>query len=173
VVKRFPDRLSIYLEPRQAVALSLAKLEGRLLPLYYDRHGVVFMAGSGVGEKMTSNIPVISGLNFENPVLGMRLPDSLKPLLENLEKINRSAPELLAAVSEIEIRAKPFDGFDLVLYPLHSPIRVRLENTMNEDTLRYVMLLLDVFKSRSSIPEEIDFRSGMGSYKVKEAPSGE
>jgi hypothetical protein len=44
---------------------------------------------------------------------------------------------------------------------------------MNEETLRYVMLLLDVFKSNDSMPEEIDFRSGVASYIVKEAPSGE
>ncbi|GHV94131.1 cell division protein FtsQ [Spirochaetia bacterium] len=173
VIKRFPDRLSIFLEPRRAVALSLADVAGRQLPLYYDKHGVVFRIGEGRGESPAGNLPILSGLVFENPVLGMRLPAAFGSLLEQLAKIEEDTPELLAAVSEIRIHRKAFDGFDLVLYPVHKPIRVRLESNVTEETLRYVLLMLDVFEPRSSVPEEIDFRSGMGSYKVKEAPSGE
>jgi cell division protein FtsQ len=172
VIKRFPDRVRIYLEPRRAVALSLAAVSGRFLPVYFDRDGVIFKIGNGDG-RAPANLPIISGLVVEQPVLGMRLPAALGPLLTELEKIGASSPELLGAVSELRINRKPFDGFDLILYPLHNPVRVRLEHTINEDTLRYVMLLLDVFKSKDSIPEEIDFRSGVASYTVKEAPSGE
>jgi cell division protein FtsQ len=171
VIKRFPDRLRIYLEPRRPVALSLAEVSGRVLPLYFDRDGVVFKIGGGDG--VPDKLPIISGLVFEQPVLGMRLPAALSPLLMELEKIGAASPELLGAVSEIRINRKPFDGFDLILYPLHNPVKVRLEHTISEDTLRYVMLLLDVFKSNDSIPEEIDFRSGVASYTVKEAPSDE
>jgi cell division protein FtsQ len=172
VIKRFPDRLRIYLEPRRAVALSLAAVSGRILPVYYDRDGVIFKIGNG-GGPAPGNLPIISGLVFEQPVLGMRLPAALGPLLAELEKIEAASPELLGAVSEIRINRKPFDGFDLILYPLHNPVRVRLEHTITEDTLRYVMLLLDVFKSKDSSPEEIDFRSGVASYTVKEALPGE
>jgi cell division protein FtsQ len=172
VVKRFPDRLRIYLEPRRAVALSLAAVSGRILPVYFDRDGVIFKIGNGDG-RAPGNLPIISGLVFEQPSLGMRLPAAFGPLLAELEKIEAASPELLGAVSEIRINRKPFDGFDLILYPLHNPVKVRLENTINEDTLRYVMLLLDVFESKDSIPEEIDFRSGVASYAVKEAPPGE
>jgi len=55
-----------------------------------------------------------------------------------------------------------------VLYPVHSLIRVRLENTLTEEGLRYMLLMLDVFKDSLEKPAEIDLRSGMGSYKVKE-----
>ncbi|MDR1240073.1 MAG: FtsQ-type POTRA domain-containing protein [Treponema sp.] len=170
VIKRFPDRLRIYLEPRQAVALALAETPGGILPVYFDREGVIFKTGGGDG--VPQNLPVISGLVFEQPVPGARLPAAFGSLLEALEKIGASSPELLGAVSEIRINRKPFDGFDLILYPLHNPVKVRLENNLNEDTLRYVMLMLDVFKSKNSMPGEIDFRSGLASYTVKEAPSG-
>ncbi|MDR2134765.1 MAG: FtsQ-type POTRA domain-containing protein [Treponema sp.] len=172
-VKRFPDRLSIYLEPRRPVALSLAAVEGRLLPVYFDRHGVIFKIGVGRGPVPPSNLPIISGLVIENPVPGMRLPAAFGPLLGELEKIESGSPELLGAVSEIRINRKPFDGFDLVLYPLHNTVRVRLGNNLDENTLRYVMLMLDVFEEQESVPGEIDFRSGVGSYTVKEAPPGE
>jgi cell division protein FtsQ len=171
VVKRFPDRLRIYLEPRRAAALALAAVSGRVQPVYFDRHGVIFQIGEGT--VVSANLPVLSGLVFEQPVLGMRLPAAFHSLLADLEKIAASSPELLGAVSEIRINRKPFDGFDLILYPLHSPVKVRLENNLTEDTLRYVMLMLDVFDSKNSMPGEIDFRSGVASYTVKEAPSGE
>ncbi|MDR1319709.1 MAG: FtsQ-type POTRA domain-containing protein [Treponema sp.] len=172
VIKRFPDRLSIFLEPRRAVALSLAAVQGRLLPVYFDRHGVIFRIGMEKGTPPSSKLPIISGLVIEDPVPGMRLPAALGPLLEELEKIENESPELLGAVSEIRINRKPFDGFDLMLYPVHNPVRVRLENNLNENTLRYVMLMLDVFEEQDSGPGEIDFRSGMGSYTVKETHFG-
>lgn len=173
VIKRFPDRLSIFLEPRRAVALSLAEVQGRLLPVYFDKYGVVFRIGDGKGEAPPENLPVISGLVIEQPALGIQLPVTLTPLLSELGKIGEEAPELLGAVSEIQITRRPFDGFDLVLYPLHYPVRVRMGNHIDEETLRYALLMLDVFRSRNSFPEEIDFRSSMGAYRIKEARSGE
>ncbi|MDR2476982.1 MAG: FtsQ-type POTRA domain-containing protein [Treponema sp.] len=174
VLKRFPDRLSIFLEPRRAIGLSLVDIQGRLLPVYFDKHGVIFRIGNGKGDA-PPYLPVISGILIEQPVLGMHLPAALTPLFAELGKIADESPELLGAISEIQIVRKPFDGFDLVLYPIHNPIRVRMGSSINQETLRYVLLMLDVFKSgnSASLPEEIDFRSGMGAYKVKEAPSGE
>ncbi|MCL2067441.1 MAG: FtsQ-type POTRA domain-containing protein [Treponema sp.] len=169
VIKRFPDRLSIYLEPRVSVAVSLAAINGRQRQLHIDRQGVVFKI---TNESSQTTVPVISGLAFENPAPGMKLPAAFVPLLEEISVIGFSSPELLAALSEIRINRKDFDDFDLILYSIHSPIRVRLEKNISEETLRYVMLMLDVFKTRTPKPQEIDFRSGMGSYTIKEAHSG-
>ena len=171
VVKRFPDRLSIFLEPRKAVALSLVETDGRQLPLCIDKYGVVFKIGSGAQD--VQSLPVLSGLVFDRPSLGMRLPAALIPLLEDFSRIHDQSPELLSALSEIRINRKTYDDYDLVLYPVHSSIRIRLESSLTEDALRYVLLMLNVLESRSPKPQEIDFRSGMGSYKIKEAPSGD
>ena len=165
VVKRFPDKLSISLIPRQAVAVSLTGTGYKQKPLYVDRNGVFFKTGEA-GEAAGS-LPVLSGI--ENPQLNMRLPSGLKPLVESISVIAAGSPELLAAISEIRIERKAWDGFDLVLYPVHSSIRVRIENNLTEEVLRYMLLLLNVLESGSSKPEEIDFRSGIGSYKVKES----
>jgi cell division protein FtsQ len=169
VVKTFPDRLSIFLEPRRAVAMSLAEINGRLLPVCYDQHGVILKIG-GAPEK---GLPLISGLVFEKPVPGMRLPAVFTPFLAELAKIETDAKELLEAVSEMRIIRKPYNGFDIMLYPEHNPVRIRLGNTLNEDTLRYVLLMLDVAGSWKPVPDEIDFRQGIGAYKVKEAHLGE
>jgi cell division protein FtsQ len=171
VLKRFPDRVKIFIYPRVAAAMTLAPVNGRLTPVYFDDEGVIFNIGQG--EPPLEKTPIISGIVIEDPRLGMRLPAVFSPFLANIEKINNEAPDLLQAVSEIRINRKPFDGFDLILYPVHNPVKVRLEPEINEDILRYVMLVIDVFASRHTELEEIDFRTGTALYTIKEAYSGE
>jgi cell division protein FtsQ len=165
VIKRFPDKLSIYLNPRQAAAVTLASINSKQVMIYIDRHGVFYKIENGDLREKT-DIPVISGI--ENARLNMRLPSALVPLVENLCEISVSSPELLSAISEIRIEKKAWDGYDLVLFPVHGGIRVRVENNLTEDTLRYMLLMLNVFETDVQHPQEIDFRSGMGSYKFKE-----
>jgi cell division protein FtsQ len=174
VIKRFPNAVKIVLIPRSAAGMSLARLDGKLAPVYFDRTGMLFKIGKGIDETVRDlpQLPVISGLVFENPSLGMKLPSLFGPLLSRLEAIRDSSPELLTAISEIRINRKAFDGFDLVLYPVHNSVRVRLEPDLNEASLRYVLLMLDVFASKHSEIEEIDFRAETASYKEKEALSG-
>jgi cell division protein FtsQ len=167
VTKRFPNSVKILVVPRVAVAMAFTRIDGRQAPVYFDRHGVIFNAG-GIPSSGQS-LPVISGLPLagDKPLSAMYVP-----LFADLDKIRYADPRLMGAVSEIRVNKKPFDGFDLVLYPVNIPIRIRLEPNLNEETLRYVMLMLDVFAARNSEVEEIDFRTETASYKLKEASSG-
>ncbi len=168
VVKRFPDGVRIALTPRSAAAVALTVIEGRTVPLFLDRQGVVF----AVGTENTDSLPIISGLVFENVSLGMRLPPEFTPLLTALDRIRLSAPELLGGVSEIRVQRRPYDGYELVVYPAHHPVRVKIGAELNEAGLRYMMLVLDVLASRGIEADEIDFRTGTASYRTKEASSG-
>jgi len=167
VMKRFPDKLSIFLTAREPAAILITEYNSRQVPLYIDREGVIYKIGGN--ELQESILPVISGI--DTPKLNMRLPSALIPLVENLNKMAISSPELLSAISEIRIERKSWDGFDLVLFPVHSSIKVRVENNLTEDVLRYMLLMLNVFESDDEVvsdkPNEIDFRSGMGSYNVR------
>jgi hypothetical protein len=40
-------------------------------------------------------------------------------------------------------------------------------SALNEDKLRYMFLLLDVFAEKNINVEEIDFRTGTASYKIR------
>jgi len=165
VTKRFPDKLTISLIPRKAAAVTLASVNGKQTPLFIDRQGVFFKTGdSFTGD--TSGLPILSGL--DNPQVFMQLPASLVPLTEKISVIAAKSPELLSAISEIRIEQKSWEGYDLVLYPVHSSIKVRIENNLTEEILRYMLLMLNVFGPGSDKPQEIDFRSGIGSYKIKE-----
>lgn len=174
VVKRFPDTVRITLEGRKAVAFSLAAVNGRIAPVFFDKQGVVFKIGQEAAgtDSIPSSLPIISGLIFEQASLGTRLPAMFNTLLADLEQIRDTAPELLRAVSEIHINRKLYDGFELVLYPVSYPVKVRLGRELKEDTLRYMLLLIDVFNAQGVEVEELDFRTGTASYTIKEASLG-
>jgi cell division protein FtsQ len=166
VTKHFPGTVKILLVPRVAVAMAFTLTDDRRVPVYFDRHGVAFKAG-GVPY---GSVPVVSGLPLAE---NQPLSPLDQPLFASLDRIRYADSELLGAVSEIKINKKPFDGFDLILYPVHSPIRVRLEPVLNEETLRYVMLMLDVLASKKQEIDELDFRTGTASYKLKEVSFGQ
>jgi cell division protein FtsQ len=184
VFKHFPDRLEIILEGRRAAAVSLANLGGVPVPVFYDKKGVIFQIGFDTGfnneeeSRKAESLPVVSGLVIEQPFPGMRLPAMFHSFLESLEEIELSSPELLDAVSEIRINRKSFDGFDLILYPVHNRISVRLSE-LNGELLRYTLLMVDVLAAEGRGIRTIDFRSGIASYtpkaegerSFKEAPS--
>jgi cell division protein FtsQ len=97
----------------------------------------------------------------------MKLPVRYGELFGNLETLRASSPELLSAFSEIEVSQRAFDAYDLILYPVHSQIRVRLGAHINADTLRYTLLLLDVCRSKRYERGELDFRTGAAKYIVQ------
>jgi cell division protein FtsQ len=173
VIKQYPDTVQILLEPRKIAAMSLTKINGRAYPVYFDRHGVIVKIGNNDSiPTLPLSVPLISGLVFSDPVLGTRLPSMFNSFLSSLARINAVSPELLTVVSEIRINRKTFDGFDLILYPVHSPIKFRVEADLNEDTLRHMILMIDVLGSTDASVEEIDLRTGTASYMEKEAFSG-
>jgi len=166
VFKRFPDRLEINLVTRTASAFAFTQAAGVTVPFVFDRQGVIFQIGSGSAAGTTADYPVISGLPVDQPVLGMRLPARYLPLLEELDKIRTNAPELLSVVSEIHIDNKTSEGLDLTLYLLQYKIKVRLSD-LNEELLRYSLLVADVLTAREPDIDMIDFRGAVASYYPK------
>jgi len=166
VMKRFPDRISIFLSPREAAAVTLTSSGSRQVMMFIDRQGVFFKTGR---PDEAAGLPVISGI--ENPQLNSCLPVSLVSLTENLYQLSSNSPELLSAISEIRIERKAWDGYDLVLFPVHGSVSVRIENNLTEDALRYLLVMLNILEAKNQKPGEIDFRSGMGSYTIKEQNS--
>lgn len=167
VFKSFPSRLQIAVQGRRPVAAALATVQGRTVPVLFDSQGVIFHIGAS-GRAFVGMLPVVSGLIIEEPYLGMRLPAMFTPFFRELENVGMSAPELLGAISEIRINPRPFDTFDLILYPVHERIRVRLSE-LNEDSLRYTLLMVDVLSMNGSEIDIFDFRSGIASFIPQEA----
>jgi cell division protein FtsQ len=172
VVKQYPDTVQIFIERRRPAALSLVNTGGRVIPVYIDKHGMLLQIG-GPPINASPALPIISGLVFERLEAGMKLPAELENLFIRLDSINENAPELLAVISEIRVNKKAYNGFDLVLYPVNSAVKFRLEADLNEDALRYMILMMDVFDSAGVQVDEVDLRNGTASYVVKEAQSAQ
>ncbi|AEJ19826.1 cell division protein FtsQ/DivIB [Gracilinema caldarium] len=168
ITKHFPNSVDIVLKERTAVAISLAKVSDKLVPIYIDREGVVFK----IGGAHHGALPLISGLVFDQVVPGMKLPVHLKNFFASLEMVEKTNPALLQTISEVRLQQKAYGGYELIVYPSNYMGRVRLGSELNEDVLRYMMLVLDVLASRGIQTDEIDFRTGTISYRTKEASSG-
>ncbi|MDR0599956.1 MAG: FtsQ-type POTRA domain-containing protein [Treponema sp.] len=171
VVKLFPNRVRIILEKRRAAAMTFVEAGERIFPALIDGDGMIISLGRE-GFQRDERLPVISGLALEGVSPGMRLPRIYGPLFSRLETLARDAPELLSTISEINIKQKNYGGFDLTLFPAHRGIRVKINEDINEETLRYMLLMLDVLSASPRPVEELDFRTGTASYRMKEARSG-
>ncbi|MDR3312597.1 MAG: FtsQ-type POTRA domain-containing protein [Spirochaetaceae bacterium] len=174
VEKHFPDRVVIQVRERVPVAMTLATIGERTVSVMLDRSGVVFP-----GRNVQNKLPLITGLAIENHIGGLRLAKGYQPLLEKLAALNANAAseplmaKCLASLSEIHVRQKSNGTFDLVLYPVHSGVRVLMDKFLNEDALHYMMVALDVAGSMGSGVKEIDLRHGSAAFRGAVAASKE
>jgi cell division protein FtsQ len=172
VVKHFPGTARITIVLRNCVALFLRNVNGKIVPVHFDRHGVVFKQGGESGG--LPPVPVISGLETAPgpggaPIgEGERLPSVYIPLFENLDRLSSASPALYEAISEIEVNKKTYDGFDVTLFPSQSPVKIRMNADLDEETIGRAFLLLDVLEAKGVRVSEIDYRAGMASYIIKE-----
>jgi cell division protein FtsQ len=162
VEKKFPDQVLIHITERQPVAVSLATINGKTVPVQIDKKGVVFSIDKGMPS---GAIPLVTGFIFENPAEGMRLHARLRPLMEQIAQIQESNPEYFSAISEIRVLPKDYGTYELALYPIHSKTRVLTDNVLNVEALQYMMVVLDVIDSIDPDVAEVDLRYGSISYK--------
>jgi cell division protein FtsQ len=167
VIKHFPDSIEIVINSRVPVAVAAANIGGRTLPVFFDKEGVLFQIGRSGGAPLNTTLPVISGLVFENINAGLRLPKFLVPLFSDLHTMSVEAPELLSTISEIRINKKKYETYELTLYPVYNPVRIRIGQRITEDKLRYMLLLLDVLGEKGVALDELDFRTDTASYKIR------
>ncbi len=154
VSKKFPDKVMVRLIERRPVAVSFVNMGGRLLPLEIDKDGVIFRMG---WQKNTSLFTIVSGLNFKNPKLGMKVNYQLLSLFKRLDFLMREKPLLLTSISEIKIREKKYGDYDLILYPTYKKVKVLSNKELNEKTLNRMLLTLDILSDEKTQGREIEY----------------
>ena len=168
VSKVFPGTLRIRLVARQPLAALLANDgQGRTLPLAIDREGVVFQVGP---ELTVWDLPMLSGVEFAEVHPGLRLPPSLKPLLEDLDRLAGEEPALCRLVSEIRLVPLRGDRYELELYTVSYPVRLRLGERLKPEALRSALVVLDLLSSEGLLVRvrELDLRTGEVVYRIGE-----
>jgi len=168
VAKAFPDTLSIRLVGRKPLAALLARDgAGRALPLAVDREGVVFQ----VGPELTSwDLPMLSGVEFAEVRAGLRLPASLRPFLEDLDRLAREEPALSRLVSEIRLVPVRGERYELELFTVSHPVRLRLGERLTPESLRSALVVLDLLNAQGLLGRvrELDLRTGEVVYRIDE-----
>ena len=167
VKKAFPDTLEIAVYPRVPLALSLATVSGVSVPIALDEEGVIFQIGASVENH---NLPVISGLTFEDVALGQRTHRALIGVLHDLKELRSTSPSLFNLISEIKFVTKNRSSFEVLLYPRDYRVRVRIGTQIDAGLLREILLVLDVFSKQGVIENlaEIDFRTDEAVARFKE-----
>lgn len=171
VTRSFPDRLHIAAAARTPLAIAVAGGRERSIPLVCDDDGVVFQVGSEVGTK---DLPVVSGLRFQEVAAGMRLPTLVRDFLEDLQQLKLDSPALFQLCSEFRVVRLNDFVYEVVLYTTHYRVPVRVGTSIDADMLKYVVMMLDVLDDSGRLAgvKEIDFRSGEGVLVMQEGGRG-
>ena len=166
VAKRFPNKVYIHVSERKPVAMTFVSNNGRTMPVEIDKNGVLF-SGTANSANYDSSLPLISGIPVENIPEGMRIPQKYRALMEQIDSIRSLSQNYFAAVSEIHVIPKEYGNYELVLYPIHSRTRILTGRQLNEESLQYMMVALDVVNALEPDVEEIDLRYGSVTYRTK------
>ena len=166
VEKKFPDKIFIDVVEREPVALTFIEENGRSNPVQIDKNGVLF--GLKNNEVLDTNqIPIISGLSVEHMSGGMRISSKYRPLIEQILKIKELGKNYFAGISEICVHPKETGTYELELIPSQSKTKVFTDRTLNEESLKYMMIVLDVINLLDADVPELDLRYGSVSCKIR------
>jgi len=166
VEKKFPDKIYINVTERKPVAVTFINQNGRSVPVQIDRNGVLFPGKENVLPD-SNEVPIISGLPVEYMSSGMRIPNIYRPLIDQINKISEMPQKYFASISEICVLPKEYGNYELALIPAQSKIKVLTDRALNEDELKYMMVVLDVVNQLGTDVTSIDLRYGSVSYTTK------
>ncbi len=164
----FPDTVRISVAARTPLAVLLTGSSNGTA-LVVDEEGYVFEPFASPSEY---GLPVLSGLRFERSPIGARLPESLHETLRDLEYLRLHSPATAAQLSELRISRRGEYEHELVLYPVHHRIPVRIGSRLDEELLRYVLMVLDVLRRHEGYESritELDFRTGEVVFRLGES----
>lgn len=166
VLKVFPDTLKVYLFRRKPLAVILVNSKQGISPAVFDKEGYAVQVGE---LRDADDLPIISGLEFESPTLGVRFPETLRSILLNLSHLRNHAPKLFALISEIEILQGEKTGNALRIFMKYQTVPVIVERTLGSEKLQRAILALDILSTQNiENIEELDARGDTVVYQEME-----
>lgn len=164
----FPDTVRVSVTARTPLAVLLAGSSGGTA-VVVDQEGYVFEPFASPSEY---GLPVLSGLRFENSPIGARLPEALHETLRDLEHLRLHSPAIASQLSELRISRRGEHEHELVLYTVNHRIPVRIGSHLDEELLKYVLMVLDVLRRDEGYESritELDFRTGEVVFRLGES----
>jgi len=163
VEKRFPDKIFINVSEREPVAVTFVMDKGSTKPVQIDKNGVLFPGKNNPAAEAA--LPILSGLPVEYMSKGMRIPSKYRPLIDQISKISELPQHYFASLSEICVLPKDSGNYELALIPSQSKVKVLTDRALNEDALKYMLVVLDVVNQIGTDEvAAVDLRYGSVSY---------
>ena len=163
VEKRFPDKIFINVSEREPVAVTFVMDKGSTKPVQIDKNGVLFPGKNNPAAEAA--LPILSGLPVEYMSKGMRIPSKYRPLIDQIAKISELPQHYFASLSEICVLPKDSGNYELALIPSQSKVKVLTDRALNEDALKYMLVVLDVVNQIGTDEvAAVDLRYGSVSY---------
>lgn len=163
IKKSFPNKIYISVVEREPVATTFINSEDTSIAFEIDKNGVIFPERNR-GQKKDASIPIVSGIPVEHLSEGMRIPLKYRALIEQISSLPKN---YFAAISEICVTPKEYGNYELVLIPSTTQIRVLVDRILNEEALKYMMVVLDVVTANEPNVYEIDLRYGSVLYRKR------
>ena len=163
IVKHFPAKILVNINERVPVAVTYINQKGKSIPMQIDETGVLF-SNKNNAIVAQSGIPILSGIPVDNMTDGMRIPAKYKTLINQISQIQNLPQKYFAAVSEICVVPKDSGNYELVLIPSSGHTKVLTDRALNEEALKYMMVVLDVVKQLKPDATAVDMRYGSVSY---------
>lgn len=163
VEKRFPDKIFVNVSEREPVAVTFVMDKGSTKPVQIDKNGVLFPGKNNPAAEAA--LPIVSGLPVEYMSKGMRIPSKYRPLIDQISKISELPQHYFASLSEICVLPKDSGNYELALIPSQSKVKVLTDRALNEDALKYMLVVLDVVNQIGTDEvAAVDLRYGSVSY---------
>ena len=163
VEKRFPDKIFVNVTEREPVAVTFVLEKGRTKPVQIDKNGVLFPGKNNPAAEAA--LPIVSGIPVEYMSKGMRIPSKYRPLIDQISKISELPQHYFASISEICVLPKESGNYELALIPSQSKVKVLTDRALNEDALKYMLVVLDVVNQIGTDEvAAVDLRYGSVSY---------
>jgi cell division protein FtsQ len=171
VVRRFPKKLEITVEKRVPVAMFITKVDQKNTLSFIDDEGFVF--GNAAAPDVAVPMPIISDPSM-NVQPGFQISPQILKLLAELRVLDA---DVISAISEVEVNWKRngtynYNAYDLILYMVHSPVRVRMNLGLNNEDIKTALLTLDSLKKEKVVTQELDCRSTMLSFVPEYSKGG-
>ena len=164
VEKKFPDKIFVNVTEREPVAVTFVLDHGRSAPVQIDKNGWLFPGKKNENTASENILPIVSGLPVEYMSRGMRIPSKYRPLIDQISKISEMPQHYFASVSEICVLPKDSGNYELALIPSQSKVKVLTDRALNEDALKYMLVVLDVVNQIGTDVATVDLRYGSVSY---------
>ncbi|KGE73511.1 cell division protein FtsQ/DivIB [Spirochaeta lutea] len=154
VEKRFPDTLSIEIEVRRP--LGMVFHQGAIQGI--DTSGVIFP----IEQAEQAELPILTGFQIGKSGKGPQgLDPRYLPFIADLEKLRLEDPALFRMFSEFEFQNIAPGGYQVLIYPSHTQIRVLVGDRFPRERAVYVLRMIQMVDD-PGYPEpvgEIDFRT--------------